>query len=54
MIFLNSSEIKSFTNFSTLGVFLTMILDTKDMLLITIAIQITLVLVPKIKELGHH
>jgi hypothetical protein len=54
MIFLNSEEIKSFTNFSTLGVFLTMILDTKDMLLITIAIQITLVLVPKIKELGHH
>ena len=54
MIFLTPAEIIEFTNFSNQSIFLTMILDTKDMLLITIAIQITQALVPKISHLGSH
>ena len=52
-IFLSKEEITEFVNFNTLAVFLTMILDTKDMLLITIATQITQVLVPKIGQISN-
>jgi len=54
MIFLNKDEITSFGNFNNLSIFLTMILDSQDMLLITIAVQITLVMIPKVNELGNH
>jgi len=54
MIFLNKGEITSFGNFNNLSIFLTMILDSQDMLLITIAIQITLIMIPKVNELGNH